>query len=339
MTHGGWQGFDEAGPGPPRSSPRQMPALACQTHWQSAAVRAPFAPREPRPPGHCPRRPEPWGRSPRAGGPRPALGKVAQAAEVGGQPGGDRRRRGPGGGGQTVSAPAAIPFPCQRALLTTPVPPSPPAQGRAPAPGGAPWGTPVRWVGERKRETEQAVLPAAARSPPAPGPARVRAGDPRSHRDSRPGTGATAHAGPGKAPRRGPDSAPAAASRSARPLPGTAAGGGAGGRGDAAWRERSPSPSPPGTDPRPPPAPAVRGRPLSYRGVSARAAASPLRAPRQPGHRCTLARVPARRPGRRWPLVRGGRGSRQVPPPRLGRCAAVAADGYGNERLCLARSV
>lgn len=48
---------------------------------------------------------------------------------------------------------------------------------------------------------------------------------------------------------------------------------------------------------------------------------------------------PAPRPGRRWPLVRGGRGSGQVPPPRLGRRAAVAADGYGNERLCLARSV
>ncbi|XP_073659002.1 uncharacterized protein [Tursiops truncatus] len=81
-----------------------------------------------------------------------------------------------------------------------------------------------------------------------------------------------------------------------------------------------------------------RGQPEGG-GRGSRAAPGPLRARRQPGRRYTLARVPAQRPGRRWPLERGGRGSRQVPPPRLGCCAAVAADGYGNERLCLARSV
>lgn len=74
-------------------------------------------------------------------------------------------------------------------------------------------------------------------------------------------------------------------------------------------------------------------------GRSAPAPACPLGARRPPRPPARSRAGPARRPGRRWPLVRGGRGSGQVPPPRLGRRAAVAADGYGNERLCLARSV
>lgn len=167
---------------------------------------------------------------------------------------------------------------------------------------------------------------------PAPPP---RAADPRLLPSFHPSTPATGRPGP----------APAGA----RPL--------GGGRGGASLRPQTPE----GTGRHPPTrpglsAPGRRPRPARLLprgqpgggggGRGARAAAGPLRARRQPGCRCTLRALGARPgPGRRgcwcwWrPRVRGGRGSRQVPPPRLGRRAAVAADGYGNERLCLARSV
>ena len=50
---------------------------------------------------------------------------AARLGCLGGECGG-----GGGGGGQKVSAPAAIPFSCKRALLTSTIPPSPPAKRR-----------------------------------------------------------------------------------------------------------------------------------------------------------------------------------------------------------------
>ncbi|CAN0571804.1 unnamed protein product [Rangifer tarandus platyrhynchus] len=116
MTHGGWQGSGEAGPGP-RSSPQQMPARPslpspAKPARSPGAAGAPSASAGPERPG-VGRRLPPGPRHPRPARPpllppppaprrlcgpgRAHSGKLLGPRRREGRKGGERRRRGPGG--------------------------------------------------------------------------------------------------------------------------------------------------------------------------------------------------------------------------------------------------
>ncbi|XP_029085874.1 formin-like protein 5 [Monodon monoceros] len=111
MTHGGWQGSREAGPGP-RSSPQQMPArpsplrrpnplgaracgIALRIRWSRAARTLPV------PPAGARRVRATLGRGaaspPASAVPAGHSGKLLGQWRREGRQGGERRRRGPGG--------------------------------------------------------------------------------------------------------------------------------------------------------------------------------------------------------------------------------------------------
>ncbi|KAM7234785.1 hypothetical protein CapIbe_013605, partial [Capra ibex] len=116
MTHGGWQGSGEAGPGP-RSSPQQMPARPslpspAKPARSPGAAGAPSASAGPERPGLGPHLP-PGPHHPRLARPplpppppaprrlcgpgRAHSGKLLGPRRREGRKGGERRRRGPGG--------------------------------------------------------------------------------------------------------------------------------------------------------------------------------------------------------------------------------------------------
>ncbi|XP_004775375.1 putative uncharacterized protein SERTAD4-AS1 [Mustela putorius furo] len=137
MTHGGWQGSGEAGPGPALqpaadACPARPPSPAKPTQSRRLEER-PARPWDPGGGGQRPHLPRatslcatPWprGADPPRVSPAPAghSGKLLEPRRREGRKGGERRRRGPGG--QQPSPPG------RRALLTSTIPPSPPAPRR-----------------------------------------------------------------------------------------------------------------------------------------------------------------------------------------------------------------
>ncbi|XP_057583194.1 collagen alpha-1(II) chain-like [Hippopotamus amphibius kiboko] len=111
MTHGGWQGSGEAGPGP-RSSPQQMPARPSLPRWPNplrargcgSALRISWtraARTRPAPPAGARRVRAILGRGaaspPASAVPAGHSGKLLGPWRREGRKGGERRRRGPGG--------------------------------------------------------------------------------------------------------------------------------------------------------------------------------------------------------------------------------------------------